>query len=276
MTPIENPELSAVLRGIAATLDESRRQPPPVEVFGRLLTQLGPSASEAVTPSSPLEAFSNQVDALGDLLRSITPSDWDSAAAPYAWSTHGLVAHLLVIERYTAHVLGVATDAVPQDAEAPHLLMGASLIEAELAREPAATADEWYRCARSTAGSVTTFGDNPRSRVYQFHGWPFSLSALLLARAFELWTHADDIRRATGRQIMAPSPSDLRVMSTMSVGSVEALLPVVRPDSVAPTTRVVLTGSGGGTFDLVGADPQRRLTVVLDVVDYCRLADAAN
>ncbi len=49
------------------------------------------------------------------------------------------------------------------------------------------------------------------------------------------------------------------------------MVPLVALSTPSPAPRVVLTGNGGGTFDL--GDPSRRDTIlVVDVVDYCRLA----
>ncbi len=116
------------------------------------------------------------------------------------------------------------------------------------------------------------------SRPTPLHAWPFDASTALVARAFEIWTHADDIRRATGRPLDVPPPSELRTMSSLSVGGLPAL--VALAGVAMEPVRVVLTGPGGGTFDL-GPGGSRaphdadgvsatRL-VVADVVDYCRV-----
>jgi hypothetical protein len=105
------------------------------------------------------------------------------------------------------------------------------------------------------------------------HAWPFDASTALVVRAFEIWTHADDIRRATGRPLDTPPPEELRTMSSTSVTGLPALLAVTGGPPMEPT-RVVLTGPGGGTFDLGGA-PRRKGAashlLVADVVDYCRM-----
>ncbi len=105
-----------------------------------------------------------------------------------------------------------------------------------------------------------------------FHGWPFHVSSLLVARGFELWTHADDIRRATGRPVATPQPADVRAMSDFSVQSVPLVLPYL--DDVGPVgpVRIVLTGRGGGTWDIDAAGGVDPVTLVADAVDYCRVA----
>ena len=89
--------------------------------------------------------------------------------------------------------------------------------------------------------------------------------------AFALWAHADDIRRACGWPPSSPPPADLRTMSSFSVQSLPLLLGVVAPAVAMAPARVVLTGPGGATFDLGGYGP-RAVTLVADVLDYCRLA----
>jgi hypothetical protein len=131
---------------------------------------------------------------------------------------------------------------------------------------------------------VADKGDLPHQIT--LHGWPFELDGALIARSFELWTHTDDIRRATGRPLGAPAPSDIRAMSSFSVEALPLTLALTSPGRPLTPTRVVLTGAGGGTFDLpptpsLAPTPSRAPTptgsgtpstlVVVDVVDYCRV-----
>jgi alpha-D-ribose 1-methylphosphonate 5-triphosphate synthase subunit PhnG len=60
-------------------------------------------------------------------------------------------------------------------------------------------------------------------------------------------------------------------MSSASVGTLPLLVPLVAPGARLEGGRVVLTGAGGGTYDL-GDQTRRRVVLVADVVDYCRLA----
>lgn len=63
-------------------------------------------------------------------------------------------------------------------------------------------------------------------------------------------------------------------MSSISVGGLPVLLAVTGGPPMQPI-RVVLTGPGGGTFDLGrtgGGQGASENLLVADVVDYCRLA----
>ena len=93
---------------------------------------------------------------------------------------------------------------------------------------------------------------------------------------FEIWTHDEDIRRATGRPPAPPDPARLRRMSRIAVPSLPFGMAMSGLEGGGRTVRVVLTGAGGGTWDQaldLGAGPgHAEATVVVDVVDYCRLA----
>jgi hypothetical protein len=178
-----------------------------------------------------------------------------------------LIAHLLVIERYMANLVGLDVAAVDGAAD-DHLTMGASLITSELAGNFRRTFAAWKAQATDTIAAVRARPEALGDQVV-FHGWPVSVETLLVARAFEVWTHADDIRRATVRPMQAPLPHDLRAMSMFSVATLPLLVPA---ELVKGPARIVLTGPGGGTFDLDGPGDARAVTLVADVVDYCRTA----
>jgi hypothetical protein len=100
-----------------------------------------------------------------------------------------------------------------------------------------------------------------------------SLGGLLVARAFELWTHENDIRAATGLPPAVPDVATLRLMTQLAA----RLLPAAAARTglrEAVSVRLVLTGPGGGTWDLAvgeeAADPAP-LLIVADAVGFCRL-----
>ena len=111
---------------------------------------------------------------------------------------------------------------------------------------------------------------------FHFHFLDTSLSTVLITRVFEIWTHDEDIRRATGRAASAPDPARLRRMSRIAVPSIPFGLAMAGAPAPGRTARIVLTGQGGGTWDqALGWGETAGIpdaTVVLDVVDYCRLA----
>jgi uncharacterized protein (TIGR03083 family) len=279
-----DPELLAearVLKAAVTHLAERDTVAPPAGGLDALMAAVGERPRQLIEPAPPMDVYASQVEALATLLGELGADDWRRPTAPYSWDVHGLVAHLLVIERYTADRLGLADPGSPaavgpDGADEHHLRMGSATIAAELQDTPTATARRWHQTARLVVDTLRSGPAPEPATPVVFHGWEFTVEAVLIARAFELWTHGDDIRRATGRSLAQPSPRELRTMSGFSVGSLEQVAPLVAPDVDLGSTRVVLTGAGGGTFDLgrraAGPLAARDLTLVVDVVDYCRLA----
>jgi uncharacterized protein (TIGR03083 family) len=262
---------AASLRQVVALMGESMAAAPPPALRAPLLQRAAAAPRpDPAAASDPVTVFANQVAALTELLATVDGEEWHLPVEPYRWTVIELVAHLAVIERYTAHQLGIAPSWSPAGPTG-HLEIGADQIAAAGRRPPAETVTLWREAAQATVDAARSEHAPALDAAVELHGWPFTTATALIARAFEIWTHGDDIRRATGRSLLAPEPADLRAMSSFSVGSLPLLVPVVAPDAPFEGGRVVLTGTGGGTYDL-GDRSRRQFVLVADVVDYCRLA----
>jgi uncharacterized protein (TIGR03083 family) len=251
---------------VLAALAETDATSPPSSIRVRLLERVAQSPRILADPVLPGELYTSRVDELRSLLDDLTAEDWSCRAEPYEWTVHGLVAHLLVIELYSAALLGLGE--APNGDANDHLALGADVITTELAGTPGDTARRWSATAQTIIDHVRSDRFDPQAPM-QLHQWPFSASSGLVARGFELWTHTDDIRRATGRTIAPISAGELRTMSSFSVSTLPFMLGSVAPGLTMQPTRVVLTGAGGGTFD-IGGIGERGALVVTDVVDCCR------
>jgi uncharacterized protein (TIGR03083 family) len=120
-------------------------------------------------------------------------------------------------------------------------------------RSPARTRAEWRRAADRTIDLIRAAGDF-RAEV-AVHGMRLPLGMLLVIRAFELWIHENDIRQAVALPPSVPDASTLRLMTEAAA----RLLPhaAARIGLREPTTvHLVLTGPGGGTWDIrIGQSP---------------------
>ena len=256
---------------VAAFLAQAGSSAPPPDLRRRLLDLVAviPSTADRLVPSTPSEVYETQAKAFHDLCRSLTDHQWGLVAAPYDWSLHELVAHVFGGEVYTAQALGLPTDYEPLDGS-NHLTTGADITAAHQVLAPKETLAACRKRVQATIkhlAELTVDGDNT---FVEYHGWPFPVNALLIARGFEFWTHADDIRRAIGTTVENPTPNDLRAMSSTSVQNLDLVIALAFPEAPTGTTRIVLTGAGGGTFD-IGPGGERVTTAILDVVDYCRM-----
>jgi hypothetical protein len=112
-----------------------------------------------------------------------------------------------------------------------------------------------------------------QDREFALHGMRLPLDAMLVARAFELWTHDNDIRLAAGLPPSAPDTATLRQMTELAA----RLLPYAASRTglrQRVSVRLVLTGPGGGTWDVAIGDGQAEpafVRIVADAVRFCRL-----
>lgn len=215
---------------------------------------------------SAAEAFSRAADAFHGLLCALSDEDW-RVTVLRGLDVQGLVGHLIGVEEDVHRCL--SGDPVVADADHVESTQPAAARQAE--RPPARTCADWRRAAGRTLDLAHAFSD-PCGEV-AVHGMRLPARALLVVRAFELWTHDNDIRRAAGLPASVPDPSTLQLMT----GLAAQLLPhaAARAGLHEPiNVRLVLTGPGGGTWDIaVGQGPSDPVSIgiVTEAVGFCRL-----
>ena len=224
----------------------------------------------AVPAISADEAFERAADAFCRLLGTLSEQGWKTVALR-GLDVQELVGHLTGVEHDTHRAL--AGDPAVADAEHVESTQASAVRQAD--RSPAETLDEWRRAADHTVELVRApdgdlAADAGRIAV---HGIRLPLDDLLVVRAFELWVHDNDIRRAVGLPLSVPDPPVLRLMSDLAV----RMLPYAAARMGLPPAdvRLVLTGTGGGTWDVaIGEEVAGRegLAIVADAVGFCRLA----
>lgn len=214
---------------------------------------------------APVEAFTLAADALHETLRALSEDDWRRPAIRDL-DVQGLVGHLIGVE----HDLRRAMSGDPAVGQANHVESTQAAAEREVGRRPAQTLSEWRRSIERTLTQVAAVGD--LGVIIALHGIQLPLHAFLVARAFELWTHENDIRRATGQQASAPGAPTLALMTRLAA----SLLPFAAVASglrESARLHLVLTGQGGGTWDIAVGDETApaRVSIVADAVRFCRL-----
>jgi uncharacterized protein (TIGR03083 family) len=234
-----------------------------------------PFAAEATTASpveQAIDVYRRQVAALDASLDNIPASAWDSMTDA-AWTVHELIAHLVTVEEYLGSVLGLWSYDVPEGTEADHRAMTQSAIARRITSAPAKTIAEWRARVHQLLEAI---GDGSRLPAQvSFHGLTMSPRNVFVTRAFEVWTHHDDIRRALGRPLTEPVSADVRLMSSLAVRSTPLGLLLAGRNHEDRSVRVVLTGAGGGTWVIgYGANPPAEpdTTFIVDAVEFCRMA----
>jgi uncharacterized protein (TIGR03083 family) len=271
------PEVGAeaeTLAAAAAELGVVESVRPPSPLRQRILGAARSTARDAPARPPLVELYRRQVDELAEVLAAVPADAWGRSTVA-GWTIHELTAHLVGVEAYFAGVLGIEGFTPPPGTEHDHVAMTVPVIDAHRALRPADTREAWERGARSVVAHLEASDPARRGRV-DLYGLPVSTRTALVARMFELWTHADDVRAVLGRPLVAPDAERLSVMTPVAARSLPTgmtLAGVARPGR---TARLVLVGPGGGTWTVplaLGEEAgEPEITVIADAVDFCRLA----
>jgi uncharacterized protein (TIGR03083 family) len=250
-------------------------RPLPAGVRARVLDAAREARTPGVAVPSPeristSEALRRAADSLDDLLLSLSPEQW-RVHVLRDLDVQGLVGHLIGVEYDVQQAL--RGDASVGQAE--HVASTQSDAVRQAGRPPSETRGELHALVETTIDAAD--GIRGSGAVLALHGMQLPLDDLLVVRAFELWTHENDIRTALELPPSVPDPSTLALMTRLAV----QLLPhgAIRAGSIAGPVdlHLVLLGSGGGTWDVPlkphdgdGANAED-VVVVVDAVDFCRL-----
>ncbi len=231
----------------------------------------------------PLEAFRRAGESMDRLLRSLDADQWRTPTLRDL-DVQGLIGHLIGVEQ--AFICALQNDP-SHDEKADHVTSTSRSAASQRDRSPANTLSDWRKVlSRSLElaeplspedGSVAGAAGDPLG----LHGIRLPLGALLVVRAFELWTHEEDIRRAIGMALGAPDAQSLRLMTDLAFELLPVPLSAVVPSARAGAAKVVLTGDGGRTW--IGPPTSERadgdgkvdridVRIVMSAVDFCRLA----
>jgi uncharacterized protein (TIGR03083 family) len=242
---------------------------PPVLRDRVLAVSLRARAAGRPVPDAPeiaaSEAYSRAAEAFYATLCSLGEDDWRTPVLRDL-DVQGLVGHLIGVEDDVRRCLS----GDPAVADADHVESTQAAATAQAGQPPALTRADWRRAADQTLGLVRPADPGTKIALY---GMRLSLGTLLVVRAFELWTHENDIRRAAGRDASVPDASTLRLMTELAA----RLLPhaAAQVGLTAPAdVRLVLTGPGGGTWAVtMGGDAAApaAVSIVTDAVGFCRL-----
>jgi uncharacterized protein (TIGR03083 family) len=223
---------------------------------------------------SPAKAFGRAADALFGLLCTLDDAQWQ-APVLRDLDVQGLVGHLVWVERDVHR----AVAGEPAVAQSDHVASTQSVAEAQVGVPPHATLQSWREAADHTLGLVPTRRRN--GDVVSMHGMRLPVGSLLVVRAFELWTHENDIRIATSLPASVPDDSTLRLMADLAVALLPRGAERAGRASAPVDVHLVLLGGGGGTWDVAvgrrpAGDPDHvpEIVLVVDVVDFCRLVAA--
>jgi uncharacterized protein (TIGR03083 family) len=230
----------------------------------------GAVAELAISASTPAALFGHQVHTLSRLLDTIGPEEWVASTAA-GWTVHELVAHLLAGASFINWQLGLV-QSDPGGGEMVWLPRSESVIAGQRAHEPRVTVHEWRAHADLLHRHLADASPRELRCRIPWLGHDTPLRVVALTHAFETWVHAEDIRQATRRSPVAPTPADLESMSRLAAELLGRALGA-SPTARGRTARLALTGAGGGELAIPPGELLARpdVTVTADVVTFCRL-----
>ncbi len=247
------------LRGAAAWVGATEALAPPRDLRVALLERATPIPEE-------LRIYRMAMARHEELLDSVPVEALDRQTLN-GLSIGDLVVHLAAMESAVAETVGFApavtgeTDVVARTRHYLDAVGSDPLGQGRQAWRDAVDALDAWAVAGGEEGGLP------------WNGFTVSRRTLLATRAFETWTHDDDIRDALGRERLVPHPVELGVMSDIAVNILPFCLDAAGTTPAA-AVRVVLTGDGGGDWvvSLDGTEhAEPAVTITMDVVDYCRV-----
>ncbi len=249
------------LREAAAALGAAGAVRPPADLRDRLLHVAG----ERVSPVSAQEALQAETERFDALLGTIAEGELNEITHN-GLSVHELVSHVEAIDRAFVAAADRAEYAFIGPAEV-ETITAATLPEHE--GEPFAETVTRFR--RTRADLVDVADRVPLDKRVAGYG----RDDTLVIRAFETWTHHDDICHALGRDETVPAPAVMRAMAELAMRSMPLAMSVRGTAQPHRTARLVLTGAGGGEWTIAcgpGEPTSGAADVVIraSVIDWCR------
>ena len=244
------------LRAAADVLAASRTETPPRGVRLSLLAEARrrrpPEPSQRVMLGRLVDAYARQVALLDTMLSSLGTDGW-RMPCPRHKTIGGMVTHLTANDTMLALELGLPAGSRDRD---PHVAWRTQ-------------ADVLVRELSTGTRRIAEVHLAGRSAVRR------PLRDAVVQRAFETWTHLDDVVLVVGRPVPGPPPDHVRHVVDFAVALLPEALAAADGDATDGTVRLALTGDSGGewTFPLCpGGTGPEVLTLTADAVDFCRLA----
>lgn len=220
---------------------------------------------------SPVEAYRQAVASLDATLGQLHDEQWHLPTIRDL-DVQALVGHLIGVEEHLHLALGLGPDgvSVPED----HIASTDPVALAQRGRPPQHTRQEWRTLTDRTLEHLWGARHDVLQVEVRLHGIVLPVGSMLTVRAFELWIHEEDIRRATGQPLVAPGRAALQLMTGLALDLLPAGVAMAGRDVDGRSARIVLTGAGGGVwekrFGPACTDPIA-VRIVADAVSFCRL-----
>ncbi|MBV8951157.1 MAG: maleylpyruvate isomerase family mycothiol-dependent enzyme [Actinobacteria bacterium] len=264
------------LRNVASLLGATQAARPSPGLRDAVLSRAWRVRPSAAGDDPALDLYAAQTERFDALVDALNPDDLEVETFN-GLTVHELVVHMAAMESAFAASAGAPT--IPELTTVDVEARTRDLI-AQLGGRPVSDAHDLWRRSVDVL-RVWAAGASGRLEVPGV-GFSMSRHSALAARAFETWTHDDDIRRAIGLPLVVPPAEHLHVMADTSARSLPLALAFTGRTRPGKKATIELTGDGGGTWTVPldmsverpvdGPDVAADVYVRVDVVDWCRLA----
>lgn len=208
-----------------------------------------------------VQVYLDHVEALAALLDHSDAARWATTIAD-GMTLRDMVIHLSVVDELAiASVNGARQLSVDVEQDTLYAIAhAAGMSNAEIV-------SRW----RSQASALHELGSRTLSDTdVAYLGLALTAEQVMIDRAFETWLHTQDIRKALGSPVVAPTSEALGLMIDLAA----RMLPLVLADVPRTTSvRLVATGDGAGLWlvpfgnDLAPSEPSA--TVTVDAMTFC-------
>ena len=237
------------LRSAVGWLGIDRVQPAPADLRRSVL-----AAARARRPPAAwvtlTNAYADQVALLDAALTDMSPAGWRRADSRHG-DVRGVLGHLAGNDALLAAELGLPAVPMPATGDGPAMRVA------------------WRTQAGAMLAGVAEADPGRTVRLAGRGRRPVrTLSDALVQRAFETWTHRDDIGAT---RTIAP-PEQVHRIVELAVALLPGALRVSDPAHADRAWRLVLHGSGGGDWTVPAGAARVEVTIGADAVDFTRLA----
>jgi uncharacterized protein (TIGR03083 family) len=249
------------LREAAAGLGAAGALAPPPGLRDRVLAQTAPR----VEPASAVAALRAETERFDAFLSTLGRADL-GVTTHNGLDAQELVGHIEAVDR----AFVAAADDPSVAYIGPNEI--ASITEAALPRVHRESFAQTHERFRETRKKLVAVGVRvPAGRRVA----GYSRDDTLLIRAFETWTHHDDLRRALGRTEQVPAPTVLRAMAELAMSSLPLAASARGVAAPGRSVRIRLVGPGGGDWTVPCAPGEAPATapdavITASVLDWCR------
>jgi len=232
---------------------------------------LSAAATRRTTPIDPvIDLYLSEAEHFASALDALSPGALREVTAN-GLTARDLVVHVAAQESLLAQLVGDPTipSVVETDIDAR--------TDAMLTEFAGRSVEDAMVAWRAAVEANRRWALEQRDDTTLWRGIELSRHDALVVRAFEMWIHAEDLRRVGNAAGRNPEPRHLALMTDLAGRSAGLSLALVGRERPGRTARLVLTGAGGGEWVVAMGRSAAQdhdtidVTVTADAVDWCRL-----